>query len=179
MALFQSKKAENIQQAPSSGAVPHHVAIIMDGNGRWAKARGLPRIAGHKKGSDALREILKGCKGLGVDYLTIYAFSSENWRRPEEEVKELMGLLRLYLNSEIKTLHENKINLKIIGDLSRLSDDIRTDIENAELLTANNTEFYLQVALSYGSRQELLTAMKRVAEDVSSGTSQRGQLSWS
>ncbi len=153
-----------------SSKCPAHVAIIMDGNGRWAKARSLPRVAGHKKGADVLREIMNGCRDAGVSHLTIYAFSSENWKRPAVEVKDLMELLRHYLGREIATLHKNGIRLRVIGDKTKLSDDIRQQIADAEALTQHNTAFYFNVALSYGSRQELTHAMQSIAARIEAGT---------
>ncbi|MDQ2101376.1 isoprenyl transferase [Azospirillum isscasi] len=149
---------------------PAHVAVIMDGNGRWAKARGLPRTAGHKKGVDAVRRTVEAAGDLGIGYLTIFSFSSENWRRPEEEVSDLMQLLRFYLRSEIADLHRNGVRLRVIGDRSRLSKDIVGLIENAETLTRDNRKLTLVVALSYGSRQEITLAARRLAEEVKAGT---------
>jgi len=148
---------------------PVHVAIIMDGNGRWAKARGLPRTAGHKKGVEAVRRTVEAARELGIGYLTIFSFSSENWRRPEEEVTDLMGLLRFYLRSEIAELHKAGVRLRVIGERARLSSDIVRLIENAEDLTAANTTMTLVVALSYGSRQEIVLAARRLAEDARAG----------
>lgn len=148
---------------------PVHVAIIMDGNGRWAKARGLPRTAGHKKGVEAVRRTVEAARELGLGYLTIFSFSSENWRRPEEEISDLMGLLRLYLRSEIAQLHKGGIRLRVIGERGRLSPDIVRLIENAEELTAGNRTMTLVVALSYGSRQEIVSAVRRLASEVKSG----------
>lgn len=149
---------------------PAHVAVIMDGNGRWAKARGLPRTAGHKKGVDAVRRTVEAAGDLGIGYLTIFSFSSENWRRPEEEVSDLMQLLRFYLRSEIADLHRNGVRLRVIGDRSRLSEDINRLIENAESLTRDNRRLTLVVALSYGARQEIALAARRLAEEVRAGT---------
>lgn len=149
--------------------IPNHIAIIMDGNGRWAKSRGLPRIMGHKKGAEVLRDTLSACRDFGINYLTIYAFSSENWKRPVIEVSDLMELLRTFLNREVSALHKNGIKLKIIGDLSKLADDIRLQITSAEKLTENNSGFHLVVALSYGARQEILQASQKLAQLVSSG----------
>jgi len=148
---------------------PAHVAVIMDGNGRWAKARGLPRTAGHKKGVDAVRRTVEAARELGIGTLTIFSFSSENWRRPEEEVSDLMQLLRFYLRSEIAELHKGGVRLRVIGDRARLSDDINTLIENAENLTKDNRQLTLVVALSYGSRQEITLAARRLAEEVKAG----------
>ncbi|MDG3441702.1 isoprenyl transferase [Nitrospirillum amazonense] len=148
---------------------PAHIAIIMDGNGRWATRRGLPRTAGHKKGVEAVRRVLEAARELGVSYLTLFSFSSENWSRPEGEVSELMHLLRFYLRGEIATLHKNGVRLRIIGDRSRLAPDIVTLIQNAEALTANNTGLTLVMALSYGSRQEIANAARHLAEEVKAG----------
>jgi len=148
---------------------PSHVAIIMDGNGRWAKARGLPRTAGHRKGVEAVRRTIEAGKELGIRYITIFGFSSENWRRPVTEVTDLMQLLRFYLRSEIAELHSNGIRLRVIGDRTRLSPDIVTLITNAEELTRNNADLHLTIALSYGSRHEIATAARRLAEQVATG----------
>lgn len=148
---------------------PAHIAIIMDGNGRWATARGLPRTAGHKKGVDAVRHAIEGARELGVRYLTLYSFSTENWSRPEDEVSTLMQLLRFYLRGEIAKLHKNGIRLRVIGDRSRLSADIQALIEHSESLTAGNTDMTLVLALSYGGRQELVDAARKLAEAVARG----------
>jgi len=136
----------------------------MDGNGRWAKSRGLPRTAGHKKGADSLRTVLNACRDAGVQYLTIYAFSSENWKRPSDEISDLMQLLNHYLEKELDTLHENNVRLRFIGDLGQLDKDIRASIGEAMEKTARNTAFNLTVALSYGSRQEIVRAVRRIVE---------------
>jgi undecaprenyl diphosphate synthase len=148
---------------------PAHVAIIMDGNGRWAKARGLPRTMGHKRGVEAVREAIKGAIELGVQYLTLFGFSSENWKRPMAEVSALMGLLRLYLRSEIAELHKNGVRLCIVGDRSRFEPDIVAMIADAEALTAGNTRLTVTIALSYGGRQELVRAARLLAQDVADG----------
>ena len=140
--------------------IPHHIAIIMDGNGRWAKARGLPRTAGHKKGADSLRAILNSCRDAGVRYLTIYAFSSENWRRPQEEINDLMRLLQHYLHAEMETLHQNHVRMRFIGDLDALSPEVRAQVQEATKLTERNSAFHFTVALSYGARQEMVRAFK-------------------
>lgn len=148
---------------------PTHVAIIMDGNGRWARARGLVRTSGHKRGADATRAVVSGALELGISYLTLYGFSSENWKRPEGEVNDLMGLLRMYLRSEIAELHRNGVRLRIIGDRSRLARDIVSLIENAEEQTRANSALNLTIALSYGARAEIVQAARRIAEDVAAG----------
>lgn len=152
-----------------SNTAPGHVAIIMDGNGRWAKARGLPRTAGHKKGVDAVRRTVEAARELGIGTLTIFSFSSENWRRPEEEISDLMGLLRFYLRSEVAELHRGGVRLRVIGDRARLSEDINRLIDNAEALTRDNRTMTLVVALSYGSRLEIVHAARRLAEEVAAG----------
>jgi undecaprenyl diphosphate synthase len=155
---------------PDAQSLPSHVAIIMDGNGRWAKSRGLPRTAGHKKGADTLRSTLNACRDAGVHYLTIYAFSAENWKRPSDEISDLMQLLRHFMERELDTMHENKVRLRFIGDLSQLDKDIRASIDDATQLTARNTAFHLTVALSYGSRQEIVRAVRKMAAQVQAGT---------
>lgn len=156
--------------------VPRHIAIIMDGNGRWAKTRGLPRTAGHRKGMEAVRRTIIAARELGVTALTLYGFSSENWRRPESEVTSLMQLLRFYLRSEISELHKNGICLRVIGDRARLSEEIVTLIERAETLTRDNDAFTLSIALSYGSRQELTAVACRIAEAVKAGLLELGAI---
>lgn len=151
------------------GAPPRHIAIIMDGNGRWAKARGLPRIAGHRRGAEAVRRTLTAAAELGIPYLTLFGFSSENWKRPLAEVDDLMGLLRHYLRGEIAELHRNNVRLRIIGDRNRLAPDIVTLITNAEALTHDNSGVNLTIALSYGGRAEIIAAMRTMAEKAAAG----------
>lgn len=143
-------------------ANPNHIAIIMDGNGRWAKSRLMPRIMGHKRGVETTKSIVRHAGEIGVNYLTLYAFSTENWNRPEDEVNDLMGLLRLYIKSESTNLHENNVRLRIVGFRDRLSDDILKMIEDVEGLTSENTGLNLTVALDYGGRQEILNAVNTV-----------------
>jgi undecaprenyl diphosphate synthase len=150
--------------------LPRHVAIIMDGNGRWAKARGLPRIAGHRRGAEAVRRTITAAGELGVPYLTLFGFSSENWKRPSTEVDDLMALLRLYLCGEIADLHKNGIRLRVIGQRSRLAPDIVSLIENAEALTRDNSGINLTVALSYGGRDEIVAAVRQIADEACRGT---------
>jgi undecaprenyl diphosphate synthase len=154
---------------PDVPAPPVHVAIIMDGNGRWAKARSLPRTAGHRKGVEAVKRTIEAAKDLGIRYVTVFGFSSENWRRPETEVTDLMQLLRFYLRSEIAELHRNRVRLRVIGDRGRLAPDIVTLITNAEALTAANTDVTLVIALSYGSRFEITQAARCLARAVAEG----------
>jgi len=148
---------------------PVHVAIIMDGNGRWAKARGLPRSAGHKRGAESVRKSVKGAISSGVSYLTLFGFSSENWKRPPDEIHDLMGLLRLYLKSEIKDLHKECVRLLIIGDRENLDKDIIKLIQSSEEMTKKNTRLTLIIALSYGGRAEILHAAKQIAKDIAQG----------
>ena len=149
-----------------TGTVPTHVAVIMDGNGRWARMRGLPRTAGHSKGADAVRRTVRAAGELGVSYLTLFSFSSENWTRPETEIEILMGLLRRYLRSEIAELHQNNVRVRMIGNRSRLPRDIVSTVASAEERTRDNTGLNLVIALSYGSRQELTSAMRALAAQV-------------
>jgi len=148
---------------------PRHVAIIMDGNGRWARSRGLSRLAGHGRGVEALRRAVASAVELGIEYLTVFAFSSENWERPAAEVDGLMGLLRRYLRGEVAELHEAGVRLRFIGELTRLPDDINELIADAESLTAANHRLTLTVALNYGSRREFLLAVRRLAADAAAG----------
>lgn len=149
--------------------VPTHVAIIMDGNGRWAQMHGVSRSKGHRKGADAVREAIEGAVESGVEYLTLYAFSTENWNRPDDEVRDLMGLLRMYLKKEVRTLAKEGVRLQVIGRRDALSDDIREMIERAEQKTALNSRLTLVIALSYGSREELTLAAQKIAERVAAG----------
>jgi undecaprenyl diphosphate synthase len=157
-----------LKKGPSN--YPKHVAIIMDGNGRWAKARGLPRTAGHKKGAETTQTIVTACRDLGVEYLTLYAFSSENWQRPQDEINDLMQLLSFYIRKELKQLLKNGVVLRVIGDKNKLPAAIKTQIIEAEEATKGNKGLVLQVALSYGSRQEITQAVKQLASDIETGT---------
>ncbi len=154
----------------SAGSPPVHVAIIMDGNGRWASARHLPRIAGHREGARAVRRAIEAAIAQGVGWLTIYAFSSENWRRPAEEVLDLTGLLRQYLRSEIAELKSNGIRLRFIGDRGRFDQGIQSDLRNAERDTRTNTRLNLTIALSYGARAEIVAAAAAAARAMRDGT---------
>ena len=149
--------------ASSPGTLPRHIAIIMDGNGRWAKARGLPRIVGHRHGVEAVRRAVAAAGEIGIPYLTLFGFSSENWKRPHTEVDDLMGLLRHFLRGEIAELHRNGVRLRVIGDLGRLAPDIVTLIANAEELTRGNSGVNLTIALSYGGRAEIVAAVRAIA----------------
>jgi undecaprenyl diphosphate synthase len=146
---------------PKTGDVPRHVAIIMDGNGRWARHRRLPRVAGHRRGGEAVRGIVRACAERGVDYLTLFAFSSENWRRPEEEVSILMDLFLRALEQEVVKLHESGIRFKVVGDVSRFDRRIRELIVEGEALTAANPRLTLTIAANYGGRWDIAQAAQR------------------
>jgi undecaprenyl diphosphate synthase len=148
---------------------PEHVAIIMDGNGRWAKARGLPRVAGHRAGVDALRETVRAAGDMGISWLTVYAFSSENWSRPKSEISDLMGLLKLFIRRDLAELHQNGVRVKVIGERAGLQSDIKALLEEAESLTSENSAMTLVVAFNYGGRDEIVRAARRIAAAVSSG----------
>ena len=152
-----------------SPCVPTHVAIIMDGNGRWASERGLPRFEGHRRGVDALRRTITAAEELGIRYLTVYSFSSENWRRPMAEIAELMGLLRRFIRNDLADLHARNVRIRVIGVNDGLSADIVSLLEEAERLTANNTGLTFVVAFNYGSRREMTDAVRSLAEEVVSG----------
>ncbi len=152
-----------------SAAPPVHVAIIMDGNGRWAKQRNLPRTAGHKQGAESVRRTVRAAASAGISYLTLFGFSSENWSRPRTEIQDLMGLLRLYLRAETAELHKNNVRIKIIGDRRKLPDDIVKLIEHSEGTTANNTGLTAILALSYGGRQDITHAVQSLAQEVAAG----------
>jgi undecaprenyl diphosphate synthase len=148
---------------------PAHVAIIMDGNGRWAKARGLPRLAGHRAGVEALRKTVRAAPGLGIAWLTVYAFSSENWSRPKSEVSDLMGLLKLFIRRDLAELHQNGVRVTVIGDRATLQPDIRGLLEEAESLTALNDSLTLVIAFNYGGRDEIARAARRLAQSAVRG----------
>lgn len=151
---------------PESAEIPKHIAVIMDGNGRWARKRFLPRIAGHKRGVDTVRELVKSCAKLKVEYLTLFAFSSENWRRPAEEVSFLMGLFMEALKREVVKLHQNNIKLVMIGDRSRFDAALLEQIKTSEELTANNTGLTLTIAANYGGRWDMLQAVNKMQAAV-------------
>lgn len=150
-----------MSEVPESN-IPKHVAIIMDGNGRWAAQRNLPRSAGHKQGAEAVRRVVASAGELGIQYLTLFGFSSENWSRPEAEIKELMNLLRYYLRSETADLHKNGARLRVIGDRSAFDADIVKLIENAETLTEENKNITVIIALNYGGRNDIMYALQRL-----------------
>jgi undecaprenyl diphosphate synthase len=173
--------SRSARQAPESAGggspgVPRHVAIIMDGNGRWAKARGLPRAAGHRQGAEAARKVLRAAGEAGVECLTLYAFSSENWRRPEDEINDLMGLLRFYITRELDALHREGIRLKILGDHNAFQSDIAKLVDQAVTRTAGNQRMTLAIALNYGARAELVQAARKLAERARSGEIQPAEI---
>ena len=161
--------AEATQFAETVPDVPQHVAIIMDGNGRWAAARGLPRVEGHRRGVEALRKTVRAAGDMGIRCLTIFSFSSENWQRPASEVRDLMGLLRLFIRKDLAELHSNGVRVRVIGERDSLDPDIRRLLEEAEELTGANTNLLLVVAFNYGARDEIARAVRRIAADVASG----------
>ena len=156
--------------AASGGASePNHVAIIMDGNGRWAKARGLPRVAGHRRGADAVRRVVRGAGELGIPILTLFAFSTENWTRPADEVSDLMGLLRHYLRSELEELRKNGARLRVIGNREGLAPDIVRDIAEAEQMTRGNNRIDVNICVNYGARDEIVRAARSLAQRAAAG----------
>lgn len=155
---------------------PAHIAIIMDGNGRWAKARGLPRAAGHRAGVEALRQTVRTAGDLGVQWLTVYAFSSENWSRPASEVSDLLGLLKLFIRRDLAELHQAGVRVRVIGARADLKADIAGLIAEAENLTRANTGLTLVIAFNYGARDEILRAARQWAEDAASGKVKPGEL---
>ncbi len=155
--------------AAVSGKMPHHLAIIMDGNGRWAKARMLPRLMGHRKGAETVRMVVDECSRLGIRYLTLFAFSAENWSRPSSEVSALMALLKKYIQSEVPRMKRDNIRFNVIGNRGDLPEDVRGELDEAMASTAANTGLTLTLALSYGSRQEILQAARQLAVDVAAG----------
>ena len=153
------------REIPGAGDVPRHVAIIMDGNGRWAKGRRLPRIAGHRRGVDAVRATVRGCAERGIEFLTLFAFSSENWRRPAEEVALLMQLFQAALSNEVEKLHKSGVRLKVVGDTTRFDPKIRRLIEQGEHLTADNRQLTLTVAANYGGRWDIMQALSKLMKE--------------
>ena len=149
--------------------IPNHVAIILDGNGRWAKAKGMPRNYGHIQGAKTVEEICEVAYKMGIQYLTVYAFSTENWNRPKDEVDALMKLLRNYMKNCLKTASKNNMCVRVIGEKSRLDDDIRKSIEELENATKNNTGLHFSIAINYGGRDELVRATRKIAEKVANG----------
>ncbi|MBQ3392257.1 MAG: isoprenyl transferase [Lachnospiraceae bacterium] len=149
--------------------VPQHVAIIMDGNGRWAKKRGLPRTMGHTRGAQVVEQILEDADDLGIRYLTVYAFSTENWSRPAAEVKALMNLLRTYMKTSLAKCAKNNVRVRVLGDKTKLAPDLQAAIANLEKETAGNTGITFQIAINYGARDEIVRAVRKLAADVKDG----------
>jgi undecaprenyl diphosphate synthase len=160
---------ENSVRPAESLVVPEHVAIIMDGNGRWAQRRGLARIEGHRKGVERVKECVRASAEIGIEYLTLFSFSSENWSRPKDEVDALMHLIRRFIRQELAELHENNVRIRVIGTMNRVDPEIASMIEEAHALTGSNTGLKLTVAFNYGARDEIARAARRLAEDVARG----------
>ena len=162
--IFNNKAGEHTNVCP-----PRHIAIILDGNGRWAKKRGLPRTAGHAVGSETFRKIATYCKNIGVEYLTVYAFSTENWNRPEEEVGTIMKLLSKYLNEAIDTMERDQIRMKIFGDVSALPENLQALVKKTDEISARYEGFQANICLNYGGRDEIVNAARRYAQDLKEG----------
>ena len=174
--ISQTKAVADLAPADPNSAVPLHVAIIMDGNGRWAEQRSLPRVAGHRAGVQAVRRTIEAAIAHGVSWLTLYAFSSENWRRPAQEVTDLTGLLRRFIKSEIAEMNRNGVRMHVIGDRSRFDRDIQTELARAEETTRANTKLNLVIALSYGARSEIVAAAQQARVLVDDGDLVRLQI---
>jgi undecaprenyl diphosphate synthase len=158
------------------GNLPRHIAIIMDGNGRWAKKHTIGRIRGHKKGAQAVRTTVRTCRAIGIKYLTLFAFSIENWGRPTKEIDGLMSLLEEYLAKELKELHKQGIKLTTIGDIDQLKPSVKEKIVSAKKITANNDQMILNLALSYGGRDEIIDAVKKIVQDSQNGIIHSGEI---
>ena len=166
--LFNRKPSDT--PVIDSNVIPKHVAIIMDGNGRWAKRRGMPRSMGHRAGADVLKQIVIAADEIGIRALTVYGFSTENWKRPEQEVSLLMALIKEYLNNNVKYMHEHNVRIRFIGYIGALSDELQKIIHDAELLTQNNTGLTLQLAINYGGRDEIVRTIRDITNSVVDGT---------
>ena len=166
--LFNRKPSDT--PVIDSNVIPKHVAIIMDGNGRWAKRRGMPRSMGHRAGADVLKQIVIAADEIGIRALTVYGFSTENWKRPEQEVSLLMALIKEYLNNNVKYMHEHNVRIRFIGYIGALSDELQKIIRDAELLTQNNTGLTLQLAINYGGRDEIVRTIRNITNSVADGT---------
>ena len=169
MGLFGKKKSHSEAGQVDMSRLPRHIAIIMDGNGRWAKQRGLPRTAGHKVGAETFRKIATYCKDLGVQYLTVYAFSTENWKRPAEEVSTIMGLLKQYMLEAIDSMERDQIRLRFLGDLSAISPELQELIDRTNQISEHIHGFQADVCLNYGGRDEILRAARAFARDCADG----------
>ncbi|MEF9988757.1 MAG: isoprenyl transferase [Christensenella sp.] len=168
MSFFSKKRSAELKELDLD-KLPAHIAIIMDGNGRWAKKRALPRVAGHRAGMSKVKTIIRMSSDIGIKYLTLYAFSTENWKRPKEEVGALMGLLIEYLQRELDEMHERNVVFNTIGDITKLPQAVIDVLENAKHKTKDNTGMTLNIALNYGSRVEITAAVKQIAADVKNG----------
>ena len=165
--LFNRKRSDT--PVIDCNIIPQHVAIIMDGNGRWAKRRGMPRSMGHRAGADVLKEIVMAADEIGIRALTVYGFSTENWKRPEQEVSLLMSLIKEYLNNNVKYMHEHNVRIRFIGFIGALSEELQEIIRDAELLTKNNTGLTLQLAINYGGRDEIVRTVQELTQSVLDG----------
>lgn len=165
--LFNRKRSDT--PVIDRNIIPQHVAIIMDGNGRWAKRRGMPRSMGHRAGADVLKEIVMAADEIGIRALTVYGFSTENWKRPEQEVSLLMSLIKEYLNNNVKYMHEHNVRIRFIGFIGGLSENLQKIIQDAELLTQNNTGLTLQLAINYGGRDEIVRTIRDIVKSVADG----------
>jgi undecaprenyl diphosphate synthase len=168
-AANSTTKATQPLGASDGFEIPRHVAIIMDGNGRWAAARGLPRVEGHRRGVEALRKTVRAAGDLGIGVLTIFSFSSENWSRPQSEIRDLLSLLRRFIRNDLAELHKSNVRVRVIGEREDLDPDIRRLLQEAEDLTRGNDGLSLVVAFNYGARQEIARAARRIALDVAQG----------
>jgi len=169
MGIFHFKKETDKAGQVDFDRLPRHVAIIMDGNGRWAKKRGLPRTAGHKVGAETFRKIARHCKKLGVEYLTVYAFSTENWKRPAEEVDAIMGLLKTYMMEAIESMEKEQIKLKFFGDMSALSPELQGLVRKTDEMSSGIDGFQANICLNYGGRDEILQAVRAFAKECAEG----------
>jgi undecaprenyl diphosphate synthase len=164
-----TEATQSLKPSKDGFETPRHVAIIMDGNGRWAAARGLPRVEGHRRGVEALRKTVRAARDLGISYLTIFSFSSENWSRPASEIKDLLGLLRRFIRNDLADLHKSNVRVRIIGEREDLDREIRLMLQEAEDLTRDNDGLTLMVAFNYGARQEIARAARRLALELAAG----------
>lgn len=166
MQSFKNNNNNSYKEKVDMDKLPKHIAIIMDGNGRWAKKRLLPRTAGHREGVKRVLEIVEECGDLGIEYLTLYAFSTENWNRPEDEIDYLMKLLVEFLRKKLKIIHKNGVRLNVLGDITKLDESIKKEINDAIKLTENNSVMTLNIALNYGGRDEIIRAVKKINVDI-------------
>lgn len=166
--LFKQNNKSHISDLDPNN-IPQHVAIIMDGNGRWAKRRGMPRAMGHRAGAEVLKKIVKAADTIGIKALTVYGFSTENWKRPEQEVSLLMNLIKEYLSNNVKEMHKNNVRIRFIGHIKGLSEELQEIIVNSEELTKKNTGLTLQLAINYGGRDEIIRTVKDIVNDVQLG----------